>query len=133
MPSYSNVTLVGNLTRDPELKYTSKSNKAVCTVTVALNDETEQNKTIFVDVTCWEQQAEFLHRNGQKGSQVLIGGRLRMDQWEKDGQKRSKLGINASNVTLLSKWKQSNDNQAKEPAEKPATQWPPGESEVPWG
>lgn len=98
MASYNRVTLMGNLTRDVELKYI-RSDLAVAEVGLAINDRRKGangewvDETTFVDVTFWGRTAEIASEYLGKGSQVLVEGRLKLDTWETDGQKRSKLRV----------------------------------------
>jgi single-strand DNA-binding protein len=100
MASYNRVILAGNLTRDPELKYTSKG-LAIAKIGLAINrtwkneaGETKEEVT-FVDVDAFGRQAEVIAQYMRKGRPLLIEGRLRLDQWEDKAtnQKRSKLGV----------------------------------------
>lgn len=94
------VVLVGNLTRDAELKHTT-SGKAVAKFGIAVNRYTGKDKpteTTFVDVECWEKTAEIVGEYASKGRQVGVVGRLKLDQWESEGQKRSKLVVVADRV-----------------------------------
>ncbi len=106
MASYNRVILVGNLTRDPELKYIP-SGMAVCEVGLAVNDRRKNasgewiEETTFVDVTLWARQAEVASEYLSKGSSVLIEGRLKLDTWETDGQKRSKLRVVGERMQML--------------------------------
>jgi single-strand DNA-binding protein len=106
MASFNKVILMGNLTRDVEIRYIP-SGMAVAEVGLAVNDRRKgQNgewveETTFVDVTLWGRQAEIAGEYLTKGSPVLIEGRLKLDQWEKDGQKRSKLRVVAENMRML--------------------------------
>jgi len=105
MASYNRVILVGNLTRDPELRYIP-SGTAVSEIGLAVNDRVKKNdqwvdETTFVDVTLWGRTAEVANEYLSKGSPVLIEGRLKLDTWEKDGQKRSKLRVVADKMQML--------------------------------
>lgn len=106
MPSYNRVVLIGNLTRDPELKYLA-SGTAVADVGLAINDRRKtasgdyEDETTFVDVTLWARQAEIAQEYTHKGSAVLIEGRLKYDTWEKDGQRRSKLTVVGERMQML--------------------------------
>lgn len=106
MASFNKVILMGNLTRDVEVRYTP-SGTAVSEVGLAVNDRRKDasgnwvDETTFVDVTLWGRQAEVAGEYLSKGSPVLIEGRLKLDQWEKDGQKRSKLRVVAENMRML--------------------------------
>ncbi|MEM6567339.1 MAG: single-stranded DNA-binding protein [Planctomycetota bacterium] len=105
MASFNKVILMGNLTRDPELRYT-QSNMAVCKVGMAVNrrvkdQQTEQwrEEPTFVDVTIFGRRGEAFEKYHKKGASAFIDGELRFDQWEdrESGQKRSKLYVVANN------------------------------------
>jgi single-strand DNA-binding protein len=89
---------MGNLTRDPELRYI-QSGTAVTDLGLAVNDRRKGpngdwiEEVTFVDVTAWARNAEIASEYLTKGSPVLIEGRLKLDSWEKDGQKHSKLKV----------------------------------------
>lgn len=105
--SYNRVILVGNVTRDPELRYIP-SGTAVTELGLAINERHKNAKgdwveeTVFVDVTLWARQAEVAGEYLSKGSSVLIEGRLKLDTWETDGQKRSKLKVIGERMQMLS-------------------------------
>jgi single-strand DNA-binding protein len=105
MASFNRVILVGNLTRDPELRYIP-SGSAVSEIGLAVNDRVKKgdqwvDETTFVDVTLWGRTAEVANEYLSKGSPILIEGRLKLDSWEKDGQKRSKLRVIAEKMQML--------------------------------
>src|SRR5213595_1992156 len=106
MASFNRVILLGNLTRDVEVRYL-QSGTAVADVGLAVNDRRKgQNgewieETTFVDITLWGRTAEVAGEYLSKGSPVLIEGRLKLDQWETDGQKRSKLKVIGERMQLL--------------------------------
>jgi single-strand DNA-binding protein len=109
MASFNKVILMGNLTRDPEVRYTP-SGTAVSEVGLAVNrtwfdKQTNQKKeeVTFVDVTLWGRQAEVAGEYLGKGRGVLIEGRLQLDQWDdkETGQKRSKLRVVGESMTML--------------------------------
>jgi single-strand DNA-binding protein len=106
MASFNRVILVGNLTRDPELRYIP-SGTAVTEVGLAVNDRRKSpngewiEETTFVDVTLWGRQAEVASEYLSKGSPVLIEGRLKYDAWEKDGKKMSKLRVVGEKMQML--------------------------------
>jgi len=108
MASLNRVILLGNLTRDPEVKYL-QSGMAVSELGLAVNDRTKDanggwvETATFVDVTCWSKTAETAGQYLHKGSQVLIEGRLKMDTWEKDGQKHYKLKVVCERLVMLGK------------------------------
>jgi single-strand DNA-binding protein len=107
MASYNRVILVGNLTRDIELKYT-QGGTAVTDIGLAVNDRRKTatgewvDETTFVDVTLWGRTAEVASEYLGKGSPILIEGRLKLDTWETDGQKRSKLRVVCDRMQMLS-------------------------------
>jgi single-strand DNA-binding protein len=105
MASYNRVILVGNLTRDPELRYIP-SGTAVTTLGLAVNDRVKRgdqwvDEATFVDITLWGRTAEIANEYLSKGSSVLIEGRLKLDSWEKDGQKFSKLKVIGERMQML--------------------------------
>jgi len=107
MASYNRVILVGNLTRDIELRYTP-SGSAVTEVGLAVNDRRKSasgewiEETTFVDVTLWGRTAEVASEYLSKGSNMLVEGRLKLDRWEsKDGQKMSKLRVVGERMQML--------------------------------
>jgi single-strand DNA-binding protein len=108
MASYNKVLLLGNCTRDPEVKYTPKGTAvaelglAVNRVYTADNGE-KREETTFVDVTFWGRQAEIVGEYLKKGRPVFIEGRLQLDSWEdkQTGTKRSKLKVIAEGMQLL--------------------------------
>ena len=106
MASYNRVILVGNLTRDVELRYIP-SGMAVTDIGLAVNDRRKNasgewvEETTFVDVTLWGRQAEVASEYLTKGAPVLIEGRLKLDSWEKDGQKFSKLRVTGEKMQML--------------------------------
>lgn len=104
--SLNKVLLMGNLTRDPEVKYTPKGT-AVCDLGLAINDSYKaQDGTIketvtYVDVEVWGRTAENCKQYLTKGRPVFVEGQLRLDQWEQEGQKRSKMKVRADRVQFL--------------------------------
>jgi single-strand DNA-binding protein len=105
MASFNRVILVGNLTRDPELRYIP-SGTAVSDIGLAVNDRVKRgdqwvDEATFVDITLWGRTAEIANEYLSKGSPVLIEGRLKLDRWEKDGQKHSKLKVIGERLQML--------------------------------
>lgn len=104
--SYNRVVLIGNLTRDVEVKYL-QSGMAVTEIGLAVNDRRKNqqgewvDETTFVDVTLWGRNAEVASEYLSKGAPVFIEGRLKLDQWESEGQKRSKLRVVGENLVLI--------------------------------
>ncbi len=108
MASYNKVLLMGNLTRDPEVRYTPKGT-AIANLGLAVNrtyttDSGEQKEEVtFVDIEVWGRQAETSGQYLAKGRPVFIEGRLRLDSWEdkETGQKRNKMKVVAERVQFL--------------------------------
>lgn len=108
MANLNKVLLLGNVTRDPEVRYTPKGS-AVCDLGIAVNrayttDSGEKREEVtFVDVTLWGRTAEVASEYLKKGRPVFIEGRLQMDTWDdkQTGQKRSRLRVVAENMQLL--------------------------------
>jgi single-strand DNA-binding protein len=108
MASYNKVFLLGNLTRDPEVRYTPKGS-AVADLGIAVNrqytlDNGEKREEVtFVDVTLWGRQAEVAGEYLKKGRSVFIEGRLQLDTWDdkQSGQKRSKLKVIGEMMQML--------------------------------
>jgi len=108
MASFNKVILMGNLTRDPELRYTPKGT-AIAKIGLAVNrvwtSESGEKKeeVTFVDVDIFGRTAENVGQYMRKGSPMLVEGRLRLDQWDdkQTGQKRSRLGVVAETVQFL--------------------------------
>jgi single-strand DNA-binding protein len=106
MANYNKVFLIGNLTRDPQLRYTP-SQMAVCDFGLAVNRKSKSStgevreEVCFVDITAWGKQAETLSKYVTKGRQLLVEGRLTYDQWESEGQKRSKLKVTLEGFQFL--------------------------------
>jgi single-strand DNA-binding protein len=108
MANFNKVMLMGNLTRDPEIRYTPKGT-AVAEIGLAINryfsgeGGDKREETTFVDVTLWGRTAEIASEYLKKGRPVFIEGRLQLDTWEdkQSGQKRSKLRVVAEGMQLL--------------------------------
>ena len=106
MASHNEVILVGNLTRDPELRYL-QTGTPVCSFGMAMSekfkgqDGSMREDTCFVDVTFFGRTAEVCNEYLSKGANVFVRGKLKLDQWEKDGQKRSKLSVVGDRMQML--------------------------------
>lgn len=111
MASFNRVILLGNLTRDPELRYTP-GGMAVCEFALALNERYKNKQTgqdvekvHFIDITCWGKTGEVAAEWLKKGSQVHIEGKLTQDRWDdaNTGQKRSKIKVTCEQLTFVGK------------------------------
>ncbi|MGC9452849.1 MAG: single-stranded DNA-binding protein [Oceanipulchritudo sp.] len=107
MANFNKVLLIGNLTRDPEVRTTPSGTK-IAKFGLAVNrrfrtrDEETREETTFVDIDAFGPQAEIIERYCQKGSPLFVEGRLRLDQWETgSGDKRSKLTVVLENFQFL--------------------------------
>lgn len=108
MASVNKVILLGNLTRDPELRYTPQGS-AVCEFALALNHTYTNKQTgqkveevSFIDIVSWGRTAEICAEYLKKGRQVFIEGRLKQDRWESpEGKKMSKIRVTAENVQFV--------------------------------
>lgn len=99
MPNLNKVMIMGNLTRDPELRYTP-SNTPVVQIGIAVNrrwrsnEGEQQEETTFIDCEGWGRTAEVINEYLRKGRPIFVEGRLKLDQWDdKEGNKRSKLKV----------------------------------------
>ncbi len=129
--SLNSVNIMGNLTRDPELKYTP-SGKTVCSLSLANNRlYTSKGEKItevsYFDVEVWGVVAENCSKYLTKGSGVIVEGRLRQDRWEKDGKTQSRVRIIATNIHFMPK--KSGTSPSGDPGEGQAV--PTKETEVP--
>ncbi|MEJ5226615.1 single-stranded DNA-binding protein [Thermodesulfovibrio sp.] len=120
---FNRIILIGNLTRDPEIRYTP-SGVAVATVPIAVNSRYRQGEemreeTLFIDAVVFGKQAETCTQYLNKGRTVLVEGRLRERRWEYEGQKKSKFEVIASNIRFLSKRESAepHDNEQMPPDE----------------
>jgi single-strand DNA-binding protein len=108
MASFNKVILLGNLTRDPEIRYTPKGS-AVCDLGLAVNRQytlengEKREEVTYVDVVLWARLAEIAAEYLKKGRPVFIEGRLQLDTWDdkQSGQKRSKLRVIGENMQML--------------------------------
>src|SRR6476469_2527192 len=104
--SFNQVTLMGNLTRDPELR-TTPNGASVCSFSLALNrsyknaDGNWVEATDFIDIVAWGPLGERVAQYLTKGRPALVSGRLQSRSWEQDGAKRSKVEVVANDVTFL--------------------------------
>jgi len=106
MATLNKVLLIGNLTRDPEVRYLP-SGKAVAEIRMAINNKyklasgEEREEVCFVNVVVWGKQAESCGQYLSKGSPLLVEGRLQYDEWEKDGQKHNRLRVVADRTQFM--------------------------------
>lgn len=118
MANYNRVILMGNLTRDPELKYLP-SGTAVCEFGMAINhrwrdkDGNQREDVCFVDISAFGRQGETINQYMSKGRQLLVEGRLRYDSWTaQDGSKRSRLSVVAENFQFVGSRGEAGESRA---------------------
>ncbi|MDR2596354.1 MAG: single-stranded DNA-binding protein [Treponema sp.] len=115
MADLNHVSLIGRLTRDAELKYTS-GGQAVCKFSIAVNRRKKngdqwEDEANFFDIVVWGRQGESLHPYLVKGKMVGVDGELRQDRWQQDGQNRSKVEIVTNYLQLLGGGPSSGERQ----------------------
>jgi single-strand DNA-binding protein len=103
--SLNKVFLMGNLTRDSELRYIQSNSSAVLEFRMAVSRKyrtasgEDREDVLFIDVTLWGQRrAEALHKYLKRGTKLVVEGRLKLDEWERDGKKNSKISVVADNI-----------------------------------
>ena len=107
MASFNKVILMGNLTRDPDVRATGTTGMKVARLGLAVNERRKdrngqvQEFPVFVDVDAWDRLAELCGQFLTKGRSILVEGRLQMDTWEKDGIRHQKLKVRASTIKFL--------------------------------
>jgi len=121
MATLNKVLLIGNLTRDPEVRYLP-SGKAVTEIRLAINNKfklasgEEREEVCFVNVVVWGKQAEACGQYLSKGSSLLVEGRLQYDEWEKDGQKHNRLRVVADRTQFMGAPKRAEYSDSAAPA-----------------
>jgi single-strand DNA-binding protein len=137
MANFNRVILAGNLTRDPELRYTPKGT-AIARIGLAINrtwkSETGENKeeVTFVDVEAWGRQAEVISQYLKKGRPLLLEGRLRLDQWEDKNthQKQSKLKVVLESFSFVDSKGPDSGAPSEPPRPRPAAAQAPAPAPV---
>lgn len=110
MADFNQVTLVGRLTKDPEIR-TTKSGKKLANMSIAVNKYSKDEPANFFNVQCWEKTADFVDNYLSKGSQILISGSLEQQVWEDNGQKHQRVIVVARTVQGLSPLKKKTAEQ----------------------
>jgi single-strand DNA-binding protein len=138
MASFNKVILMGNLTRDPDVRVAGANGMKVARLGLAVNERRRDRSgqavdyPVFVDVDAWDKLAELCGQYLTKGSSILVEGRLQMDTWEKDGVKHQKLKVRASTIKFLPKGERLNAGAPK-PADSVAAETPESDSsEIPF-
>ncbi|MGE4266363.1 MAG: single-stranded DNA-binding protein [Deferribacterales bacterium] len=116
MAYVNQLIILGNLTKDSDLRFLPGSDIAVCSFTLATtrpNKDKDKEKPIYIDVEVWREYGEAMHKHLTKGRQVIILGEIDYKVWEKDGKTQSKHIIVADSVQLLSKPKSNSSSEAE--------------------
>ena len=127
--SINQVMLMGNLTRDPELR-TTPGGQSVCSFSLAINRSwqdqggQQQEAVDYFDVTAWGKLGELVNQYLRKGRKCLVQGRLSQRSWEKDGQKHNKVEVVASDVTFLDGGGAGGASDSPAPSSKPSAKKP---------
>ena len=132
MPNYNHVCIIGHLVRDPELKY-SGLGTAVCSFSIAVNRSVKRGGNLekevsYFDCVCFNKTAENVSQYLSKGKAALVEGELVQNRWEtSEGQKRSKIEINAYKVLFL-----SGKGESEGPADPPIAEQPMSDGDIPF-
>jgi len=130
MANLNKALLIGNLTKDPELRYTP-SGTAVVNITLAINrkykvkEETKKD-VAFIPVVLWSRLAEIVNQYCQKGNPLLVEGRLQTRSWESEGKKQYKTEVVAESIQFMGGKKEDNSKDAGEEN----VDWLPGEEDA---
>jgi single-strand DNA-binding protein len=109
------VALAGNVVGDPTVRATN-SGKKVAAFRLAVNNPLSEKEVLFIDVDTWEKQAEFVEKYVKKGSLISVVGRLKMETWEKDGQKRSSISVVTERLNFVNSGKKKDEESGGEEA-----------------
>jgi single-strand DNA-binding protein len=125
MSGFNKVILMGNCVREPELRYTPQGT-AVTDFRLAVNrvfgsGESRKQETLFIDIQAWGKSAETLNRYLQKGTTILVDGRLVLDQWESNGEKRQKIKVVAESFQFVSSRTNAGEGRPQNTGEQPET------------
>lgn len=142
MSNGNTVTLIGNVTRDPELRFTP-SGSSIATFGLAVNRRWQNRQTneweeqvSFFDIVCWRELGENVCESVSKGTRVIVTGRLEQRSWDSDGEKRSKVEVIADEVGPSLRWAsaQVTRNERREPdSARSGSGAPPPRAEPPAG
>jgi single-strand DNA-binding protein len=130
MASFNRVLLIGNVTRDPEIRFTAKgtpvAERGLAVNRITLTEGERREEVLFVDVTLWARLAEIAQQYLGKGSSVFIEGRLQQEVWQDktSGQKRSRLRVIGENLQMLGRPESGERSAGARPAARPQPQKP---------
>jgi single-strand DNA-binding protein len=146
MASYNKVILMGNLTRDPESR-TTPNGKSVCSFSLAMNRRyktesgEDRDETTFIDCESYGKQAELIAKYMTKGRPLMVDGRLKLDTWEKNGEKRSRIKVVVENFQFMGSRDdakdgapaaESGDYESVSPTARKTSDKAPGDDDVPF-
>jgi single-strand DNA-binding protein len=128
--SYNRIVLVGNLTRDPEIRYVDGGGKAVTKFSLAINRKTKNaDETMYLDIVAWDRLGEICNQYLKKGMSTLVEGRLVVRKYDdKDGNKRTAIEVVASNMQMLD----SKNGAERSTSSSLAGDFDDGDNEVPF-
>ena len=109
----NNIVLAGNVVKDPTTRSTP-TGKNVATLRLAVNNPLNDKEVLFIDVDSWDKQAEFVGKFVKKGSAVSVVGRLKMDEWMKEGEKQSKYLVVADRINFIGGKKKEDNNASND-------------------
>lgn len=109
----NNIVLAGNVVKDPSTRSTP-TGKNVATLRLAVNNPLNDKEVLFIDVDSWDKQAEFVGKFVKKGSAVSVVGRLKMDEWMKEGEKQSKYLVVADRINFIGGKKKEDNNASND-------------------
>lgn len=112
----NNIVLAGNVVKDPNSR-TIPSGKNVSTIRLAVNNPLNDKEVLFIDIETWDKQQEFVSKFVKKGSSVSVIGRLKLDEWTKDGNKQSKYFVVADRVNFIGSKKKDADSTTTQSAD----------------
>lgn len=121
------IVLSGRLTKDVELRYTN-SQKAFALFTIAVRRDNGRDEVDFINCSAWDKTAENLNKYCSKGSMILVDGRLQVEQYERDGHKRTDVKVVAYKIEFLDK-KETKQEKSFVPTEEPAPFFDEGDQE----
>jgi len=129
MSDLNKITVIGRITRTPELKSTS-GGTSLCQFSIASSSGYgDKEYTNYFDCNLWGKRADSLHQYLMQGLQLAIEGEMRQNRWEKDGQKRSKIEINVSNIQFLARPKDDGSQPMPAPTQQGSSQF---DDDIPW-
>ena len=140
MPNFNKILLMGNLTKDPDCRYTPKGT-AVCVFDIAINRHwttesgEKKEEVVFISCEAWSKQGETIAQYLSKGKPIFVEGRVKMDEWtdKESGQKRSKLKVVVESFQFIGAPKGDNADQPHVPTDTEARQVPPDAKAKPSG